>query len=416
MGASLPPGVTRPQFALFRQNTQGAVLASNRCDAGQPTLASGGSTQYSFRIPYTALAGFANPVLVFSGTQMTSSGEVIPVDSVEVKAVWETAAGDLIPVYSLGSRTPTLTPGADLASDPIPVKVAAGDTFYLRTRPKVDTLGKKWLTGGASLKGTVSGGGGQAGDVIDSATAVSFNGALVPFQPSAILAQQTGTLKPTALLHGSSSVYGSVDTSLDNGDYGYAGRMCTLAGIPHVRAAVSGYTLSGMLGTTSFDTMAATIYLRRLIARTKPTFVFAQMSPNDVTGGASLATVQARLTRYWDFWAGLGLPIVEATWHPKTTSSDGWTTLPGQTTDASDAIRQQVNAWKLTLPHSALIGVIDEAEIVQAPSDASKYRVDIGTTSADGTHINAFMHEYVAAAKFGQLAGYVAAVARSLAA
>lgn len=408
------PNAARTQVGLLQRAERTAQLVANRCDASQPQLSSGGSTSYSYRLAYTALSSFSNPQLVFSNNQVLSGGEVVNPDAYEAKALWETAGGVLIPAYFGGARTAINQPGGDLVSDPIPVRVNVGDRFFIRARPLVDTLGKKWPIGGPQLKGTVEGGGGNAGDVIDTAAPNTYVGTVVAFQPSAILGTHIGSLEATALLHGSSTIYGSTDLSTPQGDYGFAARACSLAGIPHVRMGVAGYTLSSFLGNTGFDTMANTAYFRRLIARTRPTFVFAQLSPNDVTAGASVAEVKARLTRYWDFLAGLGLPIIEATWHPLTTSANGWADTAGQATDGSDPVRQEINAWKLTKPHGGIVGVIDDAAIVQAPGNPSVYRADGGPWTTDGRHLNARGHTIVADEITGRLASLASEAANAI--
>ena len=364
----------------------------NHADVGQPNLSSGGSTQYSFRVPYVALSDFVAPRLLFSNTQITASGEITPADAITVKAAWEAADGTIYPVTFGGSRTYLLAAGTEVECDPIPVRVASGASFFVRTRPQVDTLGKKWITGGAALKGTVSGGGGQAGDVIDTATAASFNGALVPFQPVAIRGRSTGSIRPaTVLLHGSSSVYGSGDVSDDAGNYGAFARAASLAKLPHVRMAAAGWSLSGMLGSTATNMMTNTAYQRRIIDMINASFVVAQMSPNDLyNAGTTLATLQGFLMRYWDFMAGFGLPIVATTWHIRTTSTDAWTTTANQTVNSQLSVQQAVNAWIKTKPHSAIIGALDYNACLEDPSNLGKWRIDGGPWTDDGIHSNAY--------------------------
>jgi hypothetical protein len=65
----------------------------------------------------------------------------------------------------------------------------------------------------------------------------------------------------------------------------------------------------------------------------------------DVLGGASLATVQARLVAAWQHLAGLGLAVWQDTLLPVSTSTDGWVTTTNQTTDSHNPVRSALNQW-----------------------------------------------------------------------
>lgn len=66
---------------------------------------------------------------------------------------------------------------------------------------------------------------------------------------------------------------------------------------------------------------------------------------NDVTGGQTLAQVQATLLSLWSGAAARGCKVFQTTITPRTTTTDNFLTLANQTADATDPVRVALNTW-----------------------------------------------------------------------
>jgi hypothetical protein len=66
---------------------------------------------------------------------------------------------------------------------------------------------------------------------------------------------------------------------------------------------------------------------------------------NDISGGASLASVQSTAVTLWSMFANRGQRVFQTTITPRTTSTDGWVTTGSQTAAAGESVRVAFNAW-----------------------------------------------------------------------
>ena len=377
-------------------------LISNRADATNTYPSSGSATMFTFRVPFRAMVAASSLRLVYTNKQfVNTTGEGNPADTVTVKASIELSDGTLWPVFFGGVREKALAPGESVTSDAVPVALAKNDLFFVRSRPLVDTLGKKWGTAGAPLKGGYLGGAARSGqDLTDSGADTAFPTAnTVPFGPAAILGIQEAPAPVTGIVVGSSTAYGSGDVNDNDGDYGFVSRTLAANGIPHFRLSAPGLAVSHILGATAADVPGKTAYHRALIELTRPTHAFISLGNNDVHKSTfTLADNKAALLRYFDFFAGQGLKLIASTVTPRTTGT--WTTLVGQTKSAAvvNTKRHAFNDWLRTAPHSALVDVWDVAAIAQEPTDPDLWRVDGGAWTNDGTHMSAIGHSSVARA------------------
>jgi hypothetical protein len=96
--------------------------------------------------------------------------------------------------------------------------------------------------------------------------------------------------------------------------------------------------------------------------------------------------------------------VILYTYTPRNTSTDGWTTLAGQTVDPNQAVRAQANAWLMTLTHPALLGVVDANAAAEDPTVPGKWRVDLGSMTADGTHCRPLGYRTITAATKARVA------------
>ncbi|MCV7687734.1 hypothetical protein M3C66_007730 [Micrococcus luteus] len=144
--------------------------------------------------------------------------------------------------------------------------------------------------------------------------------------------------------------------------------------------------------------------------------------------GKTVDTVKATALASWKWAHGEGPLLWQATISPNTTSTDGWTTVEGQTPVAATPMRLAYNDWlrdgaPLTVDASApaaagstgtlragqeghpLAGIIDQAEKISTAPNSGIFRVDQGPLTTDGGHPNSRGHELMAEAAQAWLQG-----------
>lgn len=379
------------------------TTVTNRCDATGTSLNSG--SIISYRSGFRVLATCTNIQIEFANRRfLLSTGETAPTAEIIEKAALELADGTIIPVYFNGVREPTLVVGQRVRSDVIPVTLTAGDLIFVRCRPQpVIASSPMPIVGGANL-GTLTGGGNAAGDQVDGASAL-FTGTAVAHTPTAIIGVPTQPLAFSGIIMGDSIAYGSGDVMMGDGDYGFLGRVLSGLGVPHFKNAAPGLAMPDFLGTTGADLSTRTTWTREYLTELRSSYAFICMGNNDVHNvGIDLAALQSRFTRWMDWFRGMGLQVVCTTISPRTTTSNAWATLAGQTksTLAVNVKRRAFNDWLLTKPHPAIVEVWDLASYVSEPTDPDLWRVDGGANTNDGTHPNLLGHTRTAT---GILAG-----------
>lgn len=137
--------------------------------------------------------------------------------------------------------------------------------------------------------------------------------------------------------------------------------------------------------------------------------------------GKTLSTVQITALASWKWARSEGPLLWQATISPNTTSTDGWTTVEGQTPVAATPMRLAYNDWlrdgaPLTADGSApaavgstgtlragqaghpLAGIIDQAAKISTTPNSGIFRVDRGALTGDGGHPNATGHALMAEA------------------
>jgi len=396
---------TREAFArdgaLRRGLSAGSgMLFSDRCDAAFPYLSSGSTQQFTFRTNHRAFHAAHSIRLVYANKVYAhTTGETNPADAITLKAALEMPDGSLYPALFGGVRTPVLNPGDMLVSDPIPVLLPAGTRFFARSRPWVDTLGKRWPIGGGITGGTYATGGQVSGDSVDTVPG-TFSQANTPFGPVMILGTPAGVVpSTTAVILGDSIAYGVSDGATPDGEAGFLARALGAVGVPHFRLATPGSAVPHLLGADSTAIPARTLYHTALMARATPSHAVLCFWNNDIHGGgATLEGNRTQALRYLDFLAGMGLRVIACTATPRTTGS--WATLAGQTpaAAATHARRLAFNDWLRGRPHPAIEEVWDVARVAEEPSDPQRWRVDGGAWTSDGTHPNAHGNARIAEA------------------
>lgn len=193
----------------------------------------------------------------------------------------------------------------------------------------------------------------------------------------------------------------------------YAHRTLEELGIPHANGALwaSGYPpgRNGVWGT-----------IPNLSAFTH---VITGWGYNDLDQAQQTAkpatTVMAKAIGTWTWISAEGPRVWQPTITPRATSSDGWTSLEGQTPAASTPLRTEFNIWLrdgapildnspapgTTDPGAKragqtghpLAGVLEIADTISSARDSGIFRVDYGPLTTDGGHPNLTGHQLMAA-------------------
>lgn len=124
-----------------------------------------------------------------------------------------------------------------------------------------------------------------------------------------------------------------------------------------------------------------------------PTHVFVCNGTNDFAAGFSLANVQGWLGTIIAREKALGKKVIVETTPPRTTSTDGWTTVANQTPVVTSpvgaftagGIVDQYDNW-LIAGSSGADYVIDVRPATRDTTNTDRWRTDFGKASSDGIH------------------------------
>lgn len=199
------------------------------------------------------------------------------------------------------------------------------------------------------------------------------------------------TTKVAALLIGDSKNRGAVDAFGITGTPGDQGELARSIGPSF------GYSNCGAYGNT-LDTFNGTAgHPRQVKLAVYATHVVSEYGINDITGGASLATMQARLQTFWGFFPTK--KVSHCTITPVSTSTDGWTTTANQSVVGTNSVRVAVNNW-LRSTVAPLWAVHEVADVVESARDSGIWKADgvtPGLWTADGTHESKYAFEQIQA-------------------
>lgn len=364
-----------------------AQPATSRSDMAQG-FESGGTVQSMTCVQAVWVPRTCNSIrLTYASRRVTQDGETAPSGPASGPGGYTLRAsldmdGALWPVWFQGSRQRRLLAGDIVESEPVPVRIVGPRWVKVRTYVQADTLGVKWPIAHPGAVTALGEGVFNGSDLTDTLSLPALSAGFIA-GPSAFNARIEGSTKPAVGILGSSSFYGAGD-SAEAPTYasGYTSRALHLAGVPHTRMAVGGDSL-GLL-------LASGRWRLEHVVRSGLTHVVLGLGSNDIQENITYAELMRRLNAVLDWCAGLGLKVLLPTYTTRTLSTDGWTTLAGQSFDAGrHAVRTQANeAIRAGLGHPAIAGVLDIAGyLVASGADAGKWRVDLGgPLTADGTH------------------------------
>lgn len=298
-----------------------------------------------------------------------------------------------------GATSIVLSSGQQILSDIVPLAttIPKGTTFFIRNF-QVNPTGILFNSTAASGSPFWP----NAGDALEYSSTViadqTLNAAYTyvngagggPQYPYAIVGRTT---KPSVLCIGDSRVQGGGDTpSSGAGAIGELARSIDVSGIAYSNVGASGDSYGSFISGTPGQNGQN---INRIALGNYASHIFFNYGVNDVIAAASLPTLQANARTAWALFPGK--KIMHITIPPRTASSDGWTTLAGQSAVANfpingTGVRDSYNAWLLTKP-APLSNVFDVSSIVTSVGNPDLWNVPVaggGTAVAiqttDGLH------------------------------
>lgn len=351
------------------------------------------------RLVYAAVAG---------------SGDGVTAQPFVIRASVESPASTMQRVLFSGKRDAIVSPGGIVVSDPLYVKLTAGQQFWVRTH----TAGA-WVFNFGTIMGTIPAWGEGCDAGFNSAssdktlTGTVGTGASSHISPIAVIGD-AGFGLPFVYLTGDSIMagLGDSDAVVDAGR-GF-GRRAMNNTVPFVNTALSGDNLTSAKPFRYQLTQGCTDAL-------------TNMGINDIKGGGTLATVQANMLTAWAALGANGAKVWQTTITPYTTSTDNWATVGNQTVSAYETVRVGINNWiRDGAPISAgvavavgaagtragaaghpLTGYFETADAVETARNSGKWKVGmVYLTDTLGLHPNSAGNAALAApidiTKFGK--------------
>jgi lysophospholipase L1-like esterase len=251
--------------------------------------------------------------------------------------------GSILPVYFNGRRSVTFDRYA--VSDPVTLPRGVA---WIQSRTFVSvTAGQKWPTGFPDNLGSVYGtneGAEKGTSITDKSLSGTIaspgNSGVAAYGPTAIIGRPAG------------GDWGTLPAIAGIGDsilYGQGDRLLVAAGRGFFERAINnqvGFLNLGAPTETAANFIAAGggALRRGFLAGMKA--VLCEYGGNDIWNGATYAQTRAYLLAAWRLTkSASGGLVFQTTIGPKSASTDGWLTVAGQTTDATNAVRVQVNDW-----------------------------------------------------------------------
>lgn len=328
-------------LSLFR----GLVPVSDRCtwqNANSSTATGSDFQQTQWRFRHVCSRPGRNIRLVFDGWDWDdgTKTETSWSNSASIRAGWEDGSGNIQPVYFAGQRDGTIPAGGRLISDPVPVILARGDVFYLRTLVTIAN-GQVIRFNAWAFPTYRTGEGREHGLTLTDKTlsgtiAFAGNTPQPGVNANMVLAEPT-TIEPLVGISGDSIASGWNDGTSYPIDGGFVTR--ALAGVRgFVRVSGSGDQVVNFVNVTKSP--------RRRPLLAGATTVVDQYGINDIRlGSRTLSQIQADKLTHWTWLVAQGARVITTTLGPQSASTDAWTTLGNQTAAASDATRTGYNDW-----------------------------------------------------------------------
>jgi hypothetical protein len=354
----LPRSVTCPAVPI---NLREASIAVGRDNANQS-----GTLRWQI-LPATACHDLQ---LVYVNYYRAAGQFIAP----NTNPIWLKAAlelnGNILPVYFHGARTNVLENGGVSVSDPIPVCVRTNDSIFVRTFFSVPAGG--YIPTGILFNGT---GSGTGNDAISYGVDATDGGALnscsqpVSWGPLGVLAVPDSGVGVGVVMVGDSILNGTGESWPNTSSswarpWGFLARALSELPVGYVKLSSGGDTASNFVATGCL----------RIPASRGATIAVCNYGINDIIYGYGAASIRSNLLATWQYFGSKGLKVYQTTISPKTSSTDLWSSIAGQSVGAYESNRVSLNSWlRDTGPGGAnalsggmLSGVLDVAAAVES--------------------------------------------------
>ena len=390
MGVLDAPSLS-PAIAQRRYSSRDLAVANRTwigpLSAGEIT--DGTTTTGLYRVTHTAPIACHDLQTLYSNVYNNIGAETDNPNSITVTAAIEYPIGVYHPATFNGRRSVEIAGGLTVQSDPVAVRIPAGASFWTRTFVQVALgevwpLGKLGVVGSSSLDRSMIGGPSLTDFTLTDDAQTDFSNTRQFFGPSGIVGIQE-TKSPVVAVVGDSIAAGLSASS----NLSWATTALDGAQIPYIDVSMS----SAQMDKWGLDTSRR----RRAGLLSHATHVLSALGVNNLSG-AWPSPVQTQLQNMWAYFTSLGLPIVQTTLTPQTTSTDAWATVENQTLlDAGhEATRQSFNAYVRSSP-PLISGYLDIASYVESSLNSGKFAVTGGAWTNDGTHMVTNGHDRTAA-------------------
>lgn len=344
----------------------------------------------------------------------------------------------VIPVLFSGRRLALVPNAGWLVSDPVSVDLPAGAEFFIYTYANVnqstgysesggevglmpsnktifpreyanrtEAIASTWESG-VGMQYTNSTGIDPFGyDKTDGTYAGLTPSTEITVGPAAILGDRlTTTGRPAVAWIGDSILNGTGDwyrADIPFSGRGYADQS-TPGQVPGFSTCRDGDLVAWRLGDYAYNFAARWRWVEAC------RLAYVALGHNDIAGGDTVATIKANLLAFAQQLKDRGLEkIIIATILPKTTTTDGWLTLAGQTPSATldfSNKRTELNDWIMTVP-SPFDDVIDLRTGVEDIAtgkwkEPTTSAINLTTTTGSSTTVVQLNSTVVAGAYVGQ--------------
>lgn len=379
--ASSAPGVP---FSLLPKSIRSQVGMRLSCHNG--ALSDGANTYQNTRwVMKTGTQAISDLQLCFSNMfSSPSAGDSAGNAPITVLASIEYPAGTFYRVRFAGATSITLDVTQTIKSDIVPVDIPAATNYFVGVNVSVASLGQKWPAGRNI--------GSVAGDTMSQGTGANVDQTMTgpptlqviasSFQFEAVIAR-IAQPKITTLIYGD-SIAAAINSLYDSsGRRGWIERAVGTAFNDYVAQTVVG-DQAAIAGDPSKTQARSMVW-----DAAEFTHAICEYGTNDLSGAANVAAMQALLLKIWNRFTQRGMKIYQTTLLPKTSSTDGWTTLANQTPLANcgpGSIRTQLNDWIRTIP-APLSGYFEAADIVETTRNSGFWITPGGVAQTpDGLH------------------------------
>lgn len=352
-------------------------------------LSDGTQTSGTYYTRHTVAQTSFDLQVEFSNFYNSSGTETDGPNAITVKASIVDQSGNIHPLMFAGQLSITIQPGGTVRSDPLGRTFKRGELWFMRTYVSVASAGMKWPLGITTYGSNGSEGFSAGVDLTGGGAVTSVQAGA--YQPTSFLGRPVGANADAVqwALVGDSIADGSGDSRSDAGMYEYA------LG-PQSTDVPADYLLQRVCWPSdapSFWTSGPRYSRSRRPFLDTATHVIDELGVNGLTN----VSISQRVTM-WQQWADRGLKVYATTLPPRTSSTDSWTTLGGQSTLTTEYIRVAYNEFVRSVP-APLSGYIEIADTCETARNSGKWLVN-GVSqgpSSDGVHPSQWLHKAAAA-------------------